>query len=134
MRRTKEEIIANKIYDILKKNDEKVELLRILSSTDQFWSNKKEDVAFLLESYYLDELEEFLKIISKKIKSKKMNSILGNEYLSTNLKNDNNLDLTKTYKLQINESRNGNLDLIDIVTGDVVLEFQNNRIEEEDLE
>lgn len=56
--------------------------------------------------------------------------VMGSEFLSTNLKNDETLDLKKTYKLKINSFRNGNLDLIDAETEKVVLEFQNNKIED----
>jgi hypothetical protein len=55
------------------------------------------------------------------------------EYLSTNLKNDETLNINDIYKLKINIYRNGNLDLISIKSGLVVLELQNNKIEPEDL-
>jgi hypothetical protein len=54
-------------------------------------------------------------------------------YLSTNLKNDETLNINDIYKLKINIYRNGNLDLISIKSGLVVLELQNNKIEPEDL-
>jgi hypothetical protein len=50
------------------------------------------------------------------------------EYLSTNLKNDNEIDIEKTYKFKVDPSRNGNLNLVD-EDGSVVIEFQNNKVE-----
>lgn len=47
-------------------------------------------------------------------------------YLSTNLENDENFKLDTLYKIIINGSRNGNYDLVDTSTGEVVCEFQNN--------
>ena len=51
------------------------------------------------------------------------------KYVSTNLKNDNEIDITKLYKFVVNKYRNGNLDLIDIKTNKVVLKLQNNEVE-----
>jgi len=48
------------------------------------------------------------------------------ECLTTNLNNDETLNLNSTYKLRINKFRNGNYDLIDINNDKKILEFQNN--------
>ena len=53
---------------------------------------------------------------------------MGNKYLSTNLKDDSVLTDEAIYRAVINNVRNGNFDLVNIKTGNVVLEFQNNEV------
>lgn len=47
-------------------------------------------------------------------------------YLSTNLENDENFELNTMYHLEIDSSRNGNYNLVNYSTNEVVCEFQNN--------
>ena len=53
----------------------------------------------------------------------------GDKYLSTNLSSDENFVIETSYRLEINEKRNGNLDLVNEKTGNVACEFQNNEVE-----
>lgn len=51
------------------------------------------------------------------------------KYLSTNLESDENLDLTGVYRLEVDKTRNGNLNLVAIGTENkIVCEFQNNEV------
>ena len=53
------------------------------------------------------------------------------DYLSTNLETDRVLSIKHTYKLVIDKYRNGNYNLVNIETDEVVCEFQNNEGDEE---
>lgn len=53
---------------------------------------------------------------------------LGDKYLSTNMQDDSVLKDEEVYRAVINNVRNGNFDLVNMKTGNVVLEFQNNEV------
>ena len=51
----------------------------------------------------------------------------GNKEVTTNLKDDCDLDLSSVYRLEVDNNRNGNLNLVAIGTEkDSVIEFQRN--------
>ena len=52
----------------------------------------------------------------------------GDKYLSTNMQDDSVLNDEEVYRAVINSVRNGNFDLVNTKTGNVVLEFQNNEV------
>ena len=103
-------------------NDKEVELIITISYNESSMCNET-DWEYLnsvdLTDEEADDLDEY--VYSREwLKSSKK------DYLSTNSENDEELNRDTTFKIVIDKERNGNFNLVDIKTNEVVCEFQNN--------